>query len=141
MFPKKGKFFPDRRCRPGTEVSYAESIGKVLLDELSTNDLSIKIVQGWTGASERTVKNWLAGRAGPNGPYLLCILRHSDKVLAEVLWLAGRERIATGVHMIEMRDCLAATLARIDHIAAKAGGSGPTPAGSSSKRRAQPPSR
>jgi hypothetical protein len=43
-----------------------------------------------TGASERTVKYWLAGERGPSGDHLIALARHSDAVLFMLLALAGR---------------------------------------------------
>lgn len=44
----------------------------------------------WTGASERTVKYWLAGERGPSGDHLIALARHSDAVLFMLFALAGR---------------------------------------------------
>ena len=46
---------------------------------------------GWTGANEKTVKNWFAGRYGPSGEHLAVLVRHSDEVLNAFLVMAGRD--------------------------------------------------
>jgi hypothetical protein len=117
MFPKKGKFFPDRARRPGTEISYEAVISEALNEELrDVRRTTIKTVMEWTGASERTVKNWLAGKSGPSGSYLICILRHSEKVLTAVLRLSGREHVVIGAEIVEARNRLFETIRRIDEI-------------------------
>jgi hypothetical protein len=51
--------------------------------------IRIKTVAGWTGANERTVKNWVSGRYGPCGSHLIMLMRHSDEVI-EISALNGR---------------------------------------------------
>ena len=67
----------------------------------------------WTGASERTVKNWLAGERGPCGEHLLDLIRHSDKVLEVVLQLTGREQIIAAKKLFDARNVLAKMLQQI----------------------------
>jgi hypothetical protein len=47
----------------------------------------------WTGASERTVKNWLAGDTGPHGHYLIRILRYSNATLETILAASRRKAL------------------------------------------------
>ena len=61
-----------------------------LHEELGSTNRAIKMAMRWTGASERTVKYWLAGERGPSGHHLIALARHSDAVLFVVLALAGR---------------------------------------------------
>jgi hypothetical protein len=57
MLPKKGKTFPG-----GTDRGpYASAIAQALQRGLGDTHRAIKIVMRWTGAAERTVKNWFAG--------------------------------------------------------------------------------
>ncbi len=60
------------------------------MTELKGTRRAIKTVAKWTGASERTAKNWLSGRRGPNGPHLIALLAKSDALLEQILVLAGR---------------------------------------------------
>lgn len=73
----------------------------------------------WTGANERTVKNWLAASSGPSGEYLVALLRNSDSVLEVLLYLAGRERTIAEKKLISMREKLKETLELIDTLADK----------------------
>ncbi len=61
-----------------------------LHEELGSTSRSIKMAMRWTGASERTVKYWLAGERGPSGDHLIALARHSDAVQFVLLALAGR---------------------------------------------------
>jgi hypothetical protein len=68
----------------------------------------------WTGANERTVKNWLVGRRGPRGEHLLALIQHSNAVLEVVLQLPGREQIIAGKALFDARNVLTEMLAQID---------------------------
>jgi hypothetical protein len=114
MFPKKGKFFPNRERRPGTEIRFQEVIGEALCVELRGTGRTAKTIMEWTGASERTVKNWLTRRSSPRGPHLICLMRHSARVLDAVLHLAGRDQLAAGMHMIDARNACAEATRRFD---------------------------
>jgi hypothetical protein len=67
-----------------------------------------------TKANERTVKNWLSGKRGPRGEHLLGLIRHSNAALEIVLRLAGREQMIAGKALLDARNALADTLAKID---------------------------
>ena len=116
MFPKKGRFFPDRARRPGTAIRFEAVISAALREELRSTGRTAKTVMEWTGASERTVKNWLAARGSPRGAYLVCLMRHSQKVLEAVLQLSGREQIAAGMEIMGARNLMAETLRRLDAL-------------------------
>jgi hypothetical protein len=68
----------------------------------------------WTGANERTVKNWLTGRYGPNGEHLIQIFRYSNSVLDAFLRLAGREQTIAQEGLVTLREALAKALTQID---------------------------
>jgi hypothetical protein len=72
----------------------------------------------WTGASERTVKNWFAGTSGPSGEHLVALLRHSDTVLEAVLHLAGREQAVAAKKLLDLRDTLVEMLDLITDLTA-----------------------
>jgi hypothetical protein len=114
MFPKKGKFFPTRECRPGAEIRIHEEIAEALNEELRASGRTVKTIMEWTGASERTVKNWLAGRSSPRVAHLVCLMRHSSKVLDAMLRLAGKDSLAAGMQVIEARDLWADAVRRFD---------------------------
>jgi len=74
----------------------------------------VKTVMRWTGAGERTVKNWFAGSSGPSGQHLIALARHSDEVLAVLLALAGRPQTTLAVKLVDIRNRMASMLKEID---------------------------
>jgi hypothetical protein len=116
MFPKKGKILPGRPKSSAVADNYASVIGAALREELGDSHQATKKLVRWTGASERTVKNWLAGRGGPNGTYLVRVIRHSDTALHALLNLAGREPIIAASRVAEAYDYLACTVTELGHI-------------------------
>ena len=93
MLPKKGKRFPNRDGKGSAGLSYPRAIAAALRGELGDTHQAIKIVMRWTGAGERSAKNWVGGTRGPTGEHLLSLIRHSDEVLNAVLRLTGREAV------------------------------------------------
>ena len=108
--PKTGRTFPAEGGRRHIVENYAAAIGGALSEELGETHRSIKTVMGWTGASERTVKNWFAGVSGPSGEHLVAIVRHSDAVFTVVMLLAGRDQAVAAKKLIDARETLAAML-------------------------------
>jgi hypothetical protein len=96
--------------------AYPAAIAYALRNELGTTHQATKIVMGWTGAGERTVKNWLAGISGPSGQHLVDLIRHSDDVLAVLLVLAGRQHIAAAQRLVDVRNKLAETVEVVDTL-------------------------
>ena len=97
MLPKKGIVFPNNE----NLGSYPRAVAYALKCELGSTHQAIKIIRRWTGAGERTVKNWLAGTSGPSGQHLVDLIRHSDDVLTVLLILAGRQQVVnTYVHRL-----------------------------------------
>jgi pyocin large subunit-like protein len=114
MFPKKGNYFPSGTGTGKNSVSYQAAIAAALRAELGNSHQAVKTVMRWTGANERTVKNWFAGRRGPRGEHLLALIRHSNSALEIVLRLAGREQIIAAKVLLDARNVLAEMLALID---------------------------
>ena len=95
-FPKKGKSFPKRDGNGGADFSlddhaFAMKIASALKAELKDRNSRAKVVAGWTGANERTVKNWILGRYAPCGRHLVLLARNSDQVLNAILSMADRQ--------------------------------------------------
>tara|TARA_R110002124_G_C8922216_1_gene511308 strand:+ start:287 stop:601 length:315 start_codon:yes stop_codon:yes gene_type:complete len=85
-FPKKGKFFPTKngyadRGWSEDESDFAAAIAAALNRSLGPTRAGAKTASAWTGANEKTVKNWFSGRYGPSGQHLVALARHSDEVL------------------------------------------------------------
>jgi bacterioferritin (cytochrome b1) len=107
--PNRGNIFPRHEI-----LSYAREVSTALNNDLGGTRQAIKTAMRWTGAGERTVKNWFAGNVGPSGPHLLALMRHSDAILEIVLALAGRPEIAAAGSIVAVRQTLADALARVD---------------------------
>jgi hypothetical protein len=94
--------------------SYAAAVAHALQRQLGGTHQAVKTVMRWTGASERTVKNWFAGSSGPRGQHLAVLARHSDEVLATFLALAGRPQTNVAIRLVDARNRIASALEEID---------------------------
>lgn len=106
-FPNKGRSLPIIGGVGGAEKSLPSAVAceicEALRRELGTTSAAAKIAMGWTGASERTVKNWFAGRYGPNEEHLVSLAANSDAVLVAFLTLAGRTDLAATASLSDIR--------------------------------------
>ena len=108
-FPKKGKSFPKRGGDGGSDFSlddhaFAMKIALALKSELKDRNSRAKLVAGWTGANERTVKNWISGRYAPSGRHLVVVLaRRSDQVLNAILAMADRRDLLLAGEVGDLR--------------------------------------
>ena len=105
MFPKTGRRFPGRE----QQSDYASSIADALRAELGDGHEAIETLLRWTGANERTTKNWLSGTNGPSGDHLLQIMRNSDIVFECVLGLVDRRVVLSHRKLEEVHNALQAT--------------------------------
>ena len=78
-------------------------IASALTSELKDRNSRAKLVAGWTGASERTVKNWISGRYAPCGRHLVGLAQHSDQVLNAILLMADRQDRFFGGNVEDLR--------------------------------------
>lgn len=103
MFPKSGRKLPDKKSRLN-EVEYLNEIRAALRKELGGKGGAVKTIMSWTGASDRTARNWMTGAGGPNGYHLVCLARHSNAVLSAMLVMSGRTELALSadVHAVEV---------------------------------------
>lgn len=107
-FPKKGKSFPKYGGNGGSDSSlddhaFAMTIAAALKSELRNQNSRAKLVARWTGANERTAKNWILGRYAPCGRHLVALAQHSDQVLNAILSMAGREDLLLAVKVEDLR--------------------------------------
>ena len=118
MLHKKGNSF-HRECEGRVSASeYRQAISAALSQELGGAGQAAKATMRWTGASERTAKNWISGSYGPTAEYLIELMRHSDSVLAVVLELAGRNEAMTTERLKRVKAELADVLKTLDAICA-----------------------
>jgi len=116
MFRKRGNKFPV--AENGQSENYATSIADALRTELGQSHRATKTLMRWTGASDRTAKNWLSGCCGPSGDHLIQLARESDTVLAALLGLAGRNQHMVGADLLSIRNALVAATELIDTLLA-----------------------
>ncbi len=106
MFPKKGKVFPTANGREHSALVYVQAVAAALKEDVGKTHQATKIVMRWTGADERTIKNWFAGTNGPSGAHLVRLFQHSDIVLHACLRIAGRDNIIANLKLVEVRQKL-----------------------------------
>jgi hypothetical protein len=117
MLPKKGKVLPKGSRGKRTGIDFNSTIAMALRAELGSTHQAVKTVMRWTGASERTVKNWLDGSHGPSGDHFVVLVRHSDEVLKALLTIAGRGSALVLVNVIDIHEKLVETVQFMDeHI-------------------------
>jgi hypothetical protein len=114
MFRKRGNTLHKQKNGRQIRTSFNRAIAVALHKELGSTHQAVKITMRWTGASERTVKHWLAGTHGPSGEYLVDLLRNSDEVFKVVLQLSGRRRTMSHCSLIKLREQLSAALEHIE---------------------------
>lgn len=98
------------------KLNYRLEIAAALRRELGGSHQAIKASMNWTGASERSAKNWLAGAHGPAGEHLIELMRHSDEVAETVLKLCGRRETGISLELSCLRTALVRMLATADEI-------------------------
>lgn len=103
MFPKTGSRLP-RGAGRLTEADYIVAVSDALKLEFGAGAGASKQIQRWTGASDRTARNWLNGLAGPSGYHLMRLARESDAVLSAMLTMAARSELALAIdlHAVEV---------------------------------------
>lgn len=112
-FSKEGKLFPNRSVGTRTakgEPTYAKVIAAALQQAIQNSNVSINTVACWTGANERTVKNWCNGRYGPSGTYLMALAKHSDEVMEAIIRQSGRDALLVSIHLDEIEQRLTSAL-------------------------------
>ncbi|MDE1181496.1 hypothetical protein [Paraburkholderia sp.] len=89
MLPETSKNLHDEQ--PGKAgAEYPLAIAIALKKDFGSSRRTIKSLERWTGASGRTVQNWLSAVRGPSGPHLVALAKHSPSVHFAYLVLAGR---------------------------------------------------
>lgn len=87
MLPKKGRMLPPWNGLARSAKDYAELIADALRQEHGNTHRAVKTIMRWTGASERSVKNWLSGEFGPSGYFLMRLCVKSPAVRGLVMEL------------------------------------------------------
>jgi len=87
MLPKKGRKLHSWNGLARSAKDYAELVADALRQEHGSTHRTVKTIMGWTGASERSAKNWLAGEFGPSGYFLMRLCVKSPAVRGLVVEL------------------------------------------------------
>jgi hypothetical protein len=111
---KKGKSFPEKP-EHGAQL-FVQAVTSALNEEYGGGPSAVKTVARVTLADERAVRNWFEGKNGPNGEYLVKLIRHSDVVLEAVLALADRSDRALAVSLNGLRFHLVEAVAAIAQL-------------------------
>ncbi|WP_018897866.1 hypothetical protein [Rhizobium sp. 2MFCol3.1] len=120
-FTKKGKSFPyAARGKRGLidELKFATVISLALERAVEDTQLNVKTVVGWTGANDRTVKNWFSGRYAPLGHHLMLLATHCDDVMEAIIMMAGRDSLLVAVSLDDVERRLTAALALVRSVQA-----------------------
>ena len=91
----------------------AAELSLILRESYGERSSAMKRIAAELKISERTVKNWYAGRNGPRGDHLINLMTRNDKIFVMVLALCGRpptaptDAIVLACSYLEQaRDCL-----------------------------------
>lgn len=87
MLPKKGRMLHPWNGLARSAKDYAQLIADALRQEHGNSHRAVKTIMRWTGASERSVKNWLSGEFGPSGYFLMRLCVKSPAVRGLVMEL------------------------------------------------------
>jgi hypothetical protein len=98
---------------------FATEISAALQRAAVESGLQIKTVAGWTGANERTVKNWFSGQYGPSGEHLLVLARHSHEVLKTMLAIMERRDLLIALEFTELEQLIARLTMLLQEFRAK----------------------
>ena len=123
MSSKTGRILPKKGSKTGRtfpndakalQSPYVEAISTALREELGDTRHGTKIAMRWTGAGDRTVRNWFDGISGPSGEHLVALAGHSDRMFKAFLVLAGRGAPITTATLVEVRGKLLGALENVD---------------------------
>jgi hypothetical protein len=98
---------------------FALEIAAALQRAAAHGGLQIKTVARWTGANERTVKNWFSGQYGPSGEHLLILARHNQEVLDTVLGIMERRDLQVVQEIAEIERRVARLLMLVRELKGK----------------------
>lgn len=115
MLHKKGKKFPPLGDEI-TEKEFADAVARALKIEFGSSIHAASTIMRWTGASERSAKNWLSGCHGPSGSNLLLLARHCASVRQMIFKLIGMPSLALTESLNAVRTLLESMIREIDDL-------------------------
>lgn len=86
---------------------FATEIAAALRRATAESGLHVKKVAAWTGANERTVKNWFSGQYGPSGEHLVILARHCKEVFTTMLISMGRQDLLVEHEILDIEQRIA----------------------------------
>ena len=92
----------------------ADAVAKALRSEFGHMSHATSTLMRWTGASERTAKNWLSGSYGPSSANLLLLARHSPAVRRLIVRFAKMPPVLLAENLHGLRLSLIEAVAEID---------------------------
>ncbi|CAI9418890.1 hypothetical protein ANOBCDAF_04406 [Pleomorphomonas sp. T1.2MG-36] len=117
-FPKSGNMLPSQRHGKPRKPSFARLVSTALRASLKGQSSKVKTVALWTGANERTVKNWLSGERAPSGDHFLGLAANCPAVLAAFLAAIQRNDCLVMADIEEARAKVAAALMALEAVRA-----------------------
>lgn len=116
--PESGKHFPNSAARLALaeDFDFTIVIAEVLREAFGGSAAAAKEVMAFTGAGERTVRNWFEGKNGPSGINLVRLVGHSDEVLEIFLLMADRGDILTAKKLVDARWVLVEMLGLVEKL-------------------------
>jgi hypothetical protein len=84
-------------------AEFTAQIAVALARRFGHTHAAIKTVATWTGANERTVKNWFAGRYAPSAHHLVTLAAKSDDVMEVFLSMTCRADLLAAVQLSAVR--------------------------------------
>ena len=115
--PESGKTFPRSFIGASAQdFDFTFVVARALHQAFGGTHAAVKTVSAFTGANERTVRNWFEGKNAPNGVSLVKLVRYSDEVLEAFLLMAGRKEILSAKKLVDARDKLVEMLEIIDQL-------------------------
>ncbi len=114
--PISGKHLPKSAAKRAVakDFDFTAVIAETLRETFGGTAVAVKTVMAYTGAGERTVRNWFDGKNGPNGNNLVSLARNSDEVLEVFLLMADRGDIVTAKALVAAREILVEMLRLVE---------------------------
>ncbi len=114
--PISGKHLPKSAAKRAVakDFDFTAVIAETLRETFGGTAVAVKKVMAYTGAGERTVRNWFDGKNGPNGNNLVSLARNSDEVLEVFLLMADRGDIVTAKALVDAREILVEMLRLVE---------------------------
>jgi hypothetical protein len=113
MLHKKGKNL-QAEGEAISEREVADAVAKALRSEFGHMSHATSTLMRWTGASERTAKNWLSGSYGPTSANLFLLARHSPAIRQLILRFAKMPPVLLSENLHGLRLSLIEAVAEID---------------------------